>query len=483
MREVSAQLETDGSAVIATDGNVENVRFADLSSARKSVLSTVESLSSQHGEEHVLHITDPSGTHSLTVHPDGRKSMHTPAAAPVIEKVPSTPSPVSVPAPVMPASTVVDSLPSLSPVQELPALDEPTPAPKPVTASEPALPVSVSESPAPVASSFEPAAPVVPTAQVQEVQPARAATRRELRDASSFLTSSTAVQPATRGLRGALSRMGIRMAPSDEEKAERADIAMVSRHWAGTRTTMVANRKGGANKTPTVVNLAAVFARYGGGGVLAYDGNETMGTLGWRTEQGGHHSSVLDLLANTDALLSTDAVSGHMAQYVHHQPADKFDVLRSDENNAGDHVITADDVDAVHRVAGKYYRLILMDSGNSDRAENWRRMIDHTNQLVVSATTMEDRAEAALLTLRALETRSEHAAKLAANAVVIVSQWQPGESSISARIADGFRPYVREVVTVPFDPALKSGRIVHAALAPATRRAWLGAAAAVARGF
>ena len=472
MREVSAQLETDGSAVIDTDGNVENVRFPDLNAARKAVMSTVESLSSQHGEEHVLHITDPSGTHSLTIHPDGRKSMHTPAAAPLIETVPSTPSP----------SALVVGLngqgkSSLSPAQELPALVEPTPAPEPVTASEPSIPVSVPKSPAPVAPS------VAPTAPTQEAPAAPGATRRELRDASSFLTSPTAVQPAARGLRGALSRMGIRMAPSDEEQAERADIAMVSRHWAGTRTTMVANRKGGANKTPTVVNLAAVFARYGGGGVLAYDGNETMGTLGWRTEQGGHHSSVLDLLANTDALLSTDAVSGHMAQYVHHQPADKFDVLRSDENNAGDHVITADDVDAVHRVAAKYYRLILMDSGNSDRAGNWRRMIDHTNQLVVPATTMEDRAEAALLTLRALETRSEHAAKLAANAVVIVSQWQPGESSISARIADGFRPYVREVVTVPFDPALKSGRIVHAALAPATRRAWLGAAAAVARGF
>lgn len=476
MRTVSAQLETDGSAVIDTDGNVENVRFPDLNAARKAVMSTVESLSSQHGEEHVLHITDPSGTHSLTIHPDGRKSLHTP----LIETVPSTPAPVSVPSSAAPVATAADSVPALSPVPEVAALVEPTPAPKTVAAPVPSLPVSVPESPAPVAPTFASTAPVAPA---QEVQPASGATRRELRDASSFLTSPTAVQPATRGLRGALSRMGIRMAPSDEEQAERADIAMVSRHWAGTRTTMVANRKGGANKTPTVVNLAAVFARYGGGGVLAYDGNETMGTLGWRTEQGGHHSSVLDLLANTDSLLSTDAVSGHMAQYVHHQPADKFDVLRSDENNAGDHVITADDVDAVHRVAAKYYRLILMDSGNSDRAENWRRMIDHTNQLVVPATTMEDRAEAALLTLRALETRSEHAAKLAANAVVIVSEWQPGESSISARIADGFRPYVREVVTVPFDPALKSGRIVHAALAPATRRAWLGAAAAVARGF
>ena len=477
MRTVSAQLQTDGSAVIDTDGNVEKVRFPNLSAARKAVMSTVEGLSSQHGEEHVLNITDPSGTHSLMIHPDGSKSLHAPADGPLIEKVPSKMPPIRGLAAVSPIPAQGDSPPAAAQLLENPALLEPAPSPKPVKAPESTLRVSVSENPAPAVSSVAPPAPPQP------VQAAPTVTRRELREASSFLTSTTAVQPATQGWRGALSRMGIRVAPSDEEQSERDDIAMVSRHWAGTRTLMVANRKGGANKTPTVVNLAAVFARYGGGGVLAYDGNETMGTLGWRTEQGGHRSSVLDLLANTDSLLSTDAVSGDMARYVHHQSADKFDVLRSDENNAGDHVITAEDVDAVYRVAGKYYRLVFMDSGNSDRAENWRRMIDHTNQLVVPATTIEDRAEAALLTLRALETRSEHAAKLAATAVVIVSEWQPGESSISARIAEGFRPYVREVVTVPFDPALKFGRIVHAALAPATRRAWLGAGAAVARGF
>ncbi|MEG9250316.1 chromosome partitioning protein ParA, partial [Arthrobacter sp. Soc17.1.1.1] len=307
--------------------------------------------------------------------------------------------------------------------------------------------------------------------------------RRALREAESFLTTQAAVQPATRGFRGWMASMGFRMAPSAEELAERAHIDAVSRHWPGTRTVMIANRKGGANKTPTVKNLAATFARYGGGGVLAYDGNPEVGTLGWRTEQGGHTATVLDVLDNSANLLSTDAVSGHMSRYVHHQPADKFDVLRSDDSLVGTHVMTGDDVDLIHRVAAKYYRLIVMDSGNVDRGSDWARMIHHTNQLVVPTTTMEDRAEAALLTLRALQERDEHAAKLAENAVVIVSQWQPGEAAIAERIAEGFRPYVREVVTVPYDPALKSGRIVHDALTPTTRRAWLRATAAVAQGL
>ncbi|QWT22722.1 AAA family ATPase [Subtercola sp. PAMC28395] len=307
--------------------------------------------------------------------------------------------------------------------------------------------------------------------------------RRDLLEAPSFLAEPTVVEPARQGFAGFVNHLGLRLPPGATERAERSDVEEISRHLSAHRTISVINRKGGANKTPTVVNLAAVFARYGGGGVLAWDNNETMGTLGWRTDRGEHDSTVLDVLASADDLLDAKAEFGQMSKFVHHQQADKFDVLRSDEDVAGTHEMTAAEVDVVHSIAAKYYRLIFMDSGNSDRAENWLRMLDHTDQLVVPTTTMEDRAQAALLTLQAVQSRSEKAAELACNAVVIVSEWQPKESSISERMADDFRPFVRDVVIVPFDPALKAGRIQHSALQPATRRAWLAAAAAIARGL
>ena len=92
-----------------------------------------------------------------------------------------------------------------------------------------------------------------------------------------------------------------------------------------------------------------------------------------------------------------------------------------------------------------------MDSGNTARAANWRRMIDHTNQLVVPVTAIEDRAEAARLTLQTLESRGGHDAELARNAVVIVSESTDAKRSMSGdalkrakdeaqRIADGFAP-------------------------------------------
>lgn len=323
-----------------------------------------------------------------------------------------------------------------------------------------------------------------PAATLQSTSDATPAvlTRRSLKD-TSFLVSDPVVQPATQGFRGAMSRLGWRMSPSESELAERADIHAVSQHWPGPRTIAVVNRKGGANKTPTVAALAAVFARYGGGGVLAWDNNENQGTLGWRTEQGPHTSSVLDLLRDKEQLLSPTAHNALLAHYVHHQTEDKYDVLRSDENDEGDHEISADEVDAVHSVAAKYYRMIVMDSGNTARAANWRAMIGHTDQLVIPTTTMEDRAEAAKLTLQTLAARDEHSAQLAENAVVIISQWKAEDGDEARRIADGFAPLVRRVVTVPYDPALKAGRIRHTALKPATQRAWLAAAAAVAQGL
>ena len=316
--------------------------------------------------------------------------------------------------------------------------------------------------------------------------------RQSLRD-TTFLVTENQSAPATKGWRGTLNKLGLRLEPSEEEAAEREDIRAVSQHWPGPRTIAVVNRKGGANKTPTVAMLSAVLARYGGGPVVAWDNNESQGTLGWRTEQGAHNSSVLHLIAAADKLLSPSANAADLAHYVHHQTADKFDVLRSDENDEGDHEITAEEVDIAHRVLSKFYRLLVMDSGNTARSANWRRMIDHTSQLVVPVTAMEDRAEAARLTLQTLESRGGHNADLAHNAVVIVSEATDAARGTgdalkrsreeAARIAEGFKPLVRDVVRVPYDPALVNGIIRYDALRPQTQRAWLAAAAAVTQGF
>ncbi|MFI2363870.1 hypothetical protein [Promicromonospora sp. NPDC019610] len=307
--------------------------------------------------------------------------------------------------------------------------------------------------------------------------------RREARQ--SFLTHQQDEDPATQGFRGMLTRMGIRVGPSESERAERADERAVSQHWPGPRTISMVNGKGGAGKTPSTVLLAAVFAQFGGAGVVTWDNNQTRGTLGWRTEQGPHESTLLDLLPQTDRLLGPSAQAADLARYVHHQTRDRFDVLRSKPiAMANEQRIEPQDVDAIHSVLSKYYRMILIDSGNDESDPMWQRMIDLTDQLVVATTTRDDHAEAGALLLEALGTRDGRSAYLAQQSVVVVSQADPKESSGELeKVADGYRALAREVVTIPFDPAMVDGHLRYGALRPETRRAWLAAGAAVAGGL
>ncbi|MFD7024890.1 hypothetical protein [Promicromonospora sukumoe] len=324
------------------------------------------------------------------------------------------------------------------------------------------------------------APPSGPTRAVESDAPR---SRREARQ--SFLTHQQDEDPATQGFRGFLTRMGLRVGPSESERAERADERAVSQHWPGPRTISMVNGKGGAGKTPSTVLLAAVFAQFGGAGVVTWDNNQTRGTLGWRTEQGPHESTLLDLLPQTDRLLGPSAQAADLARYVHHQTRDRFDVLRSKPiAMANEQRIEPQDVDAIHSVLSKYYRMILIDSGNDESDPMWQRMIDLTDQLVVATTTRDDHAEAGALLLEALGTRDGRSAYLAQQAVVVVSQADPKESSGELEnVADGYRSLAREVVTIPFDPAMVDGHLRYGALRPETRRAWLAAGAAVAGGL
>ena len=428
----------------------------------------------------------PTPSQSAPARPVPAQPQTPPRATPA---QPSTPAPVSAqPAPPVSANpqstTTPQPVPPQRPTVQQPAFDTPPFQPISNQPNAQQVPVPAQRAvPAQQSVQAPPAAPAQqqpPVPQQQAPGQPTAPARRDLRDAPSFLAPPT-IGPAQHGLAGLLNKLGFSVPPSASERAERDDVHAVSRHFPRRRTISVANQKGGANKTPTVVNLSSVFARYGGGGVAAWDNNETMGTLGWRTEQGGHDSTVLDLLAAAGDLLSPGAERADLSRFVHHQPGDKYEVLRSATD--GEHVVTADEVDLVHRVLAKYYRLIVMDSGNSAGAPNWRRMVELTDQLVIPTTTVEDKKEGARLTLTAVSRVSERGAELARNAVVIVSEAEAKDTSIANAYAEDFRPYVRDVVVVPFDPALKNGVIRHDALRSSTQRAWLAAAAAVSRGL
>jgi len=333
-------------------------------------------------------------------------------------------------------------------------------------------PVSpVSAAPAPVAA---PVSPVdVPT------------TRREARQ--SFLTQESVEEPATTGFRGFLTRAGLRMAPSAAERLHREQVHLVSQHHVGPRTIMLANGKGGAGKTLATVCLATILARYSGAATVAWDNNQTRGTLGWSTESARHEASVLDLLPDIDRLLGTSAQSADMASYVHHQTRDRYDVLKSKPDLlASGQRFGAETVDRVHKVLTKFYRLVLIDSGNDETDPMWLAGLDRTDQLVVPTTTDDKWCESAALLLEQLVAAGGRYKELAENAVVIVGVETSDVSR--AKAAEQVRRFKdaglgRDVLTIPYDAGLKARVINYDALQEPTKLAWLAAGAAVAKGL
>lgn len=425
---VHATVRRDATGVLTVAGVAHHITGTNDADVRSQILSQVTDRARLHGRPVLLVTEDELGQGQLLVHPDGQVEA-------VGDFVPAAPT-----------SDTAETVPEAFRAAAIPVVPD---SDIPVSAREPGTPV------------------------VGEARASRA----------SFLVQEEPQEPAARGWRGLLSRAGVNIAPSAAEMAERADIHLVSQHWAGPRTVAIANGKGGANKTPTTALLAAVFARYGGSGVLAWDNNETRGTLGWRTEQGPHDATVQDLLPQTQRLLSPGAQSSDLAHYVHHQTNDKYDVLRSNPIAlSADQKITRTEFNALHEVASKYFRLVFIDSGNDESAERWRQMIDQTDQLVIATTALGEHAEAGALLLEALAQRDERSAQLAAGAVVIVSQSEKTGSGAQA-IAHGFEGLARRAVTIPYDDALHGGKIRFNNLAPATQRAWLTAAAAVAAGL
>ena len=336
------------------------------------------------------------------------------------------------------------------------------------------------------------AAPVVVPAVSASVQAAAAAatehmqpTRREARQ--SFLTQEQVEEPATTGFRGFLTRAGIRMAPSAAERRHREQVHLVSQHHVGPRTIMLANGKGGAGKTLATVCLSTVLTRHSGAATVAWDNNQTRGTLGWSTEAARHDASVLDLLPEIDRLLGTEARSADMAEYVHHQTRDRYDVLKSKPDIlAAEQRFGAETVDRVHKVLTKFYRLVLIDSGNDETDPMWLAGLDRTDQLVVPTTTDDKWCESAALLLEQLMGAGGRYRELAQNAVVIVgvetSDVKP------EKVAEQVRRFKdaglgRDVLTIPYDAGLKARIINFDALQEPTKLAWLAAGAAVAKGL
>ncbi|MFI1196050.1 chromosome partitioning protein [Micromonospora sp. NPDC020750] len=288
---------------------------------------------------------------------------------------------------------------------------------------------------------------------------------------------------ATMGVRAVVNKTGlIKLPPGRHEQELRHDIEMVRRNFGGLRQVTVVNPKGGAGKTVAILLLAMTFGQKRGGYVLAWDNNETQGTLGMRAQQDFHSRTVRDMLRDLGQFQGAHGRVGDLSQYVRSQGEGMFDVLASDESATGGEMLTASAFAEIREVVSRFYKLIFVDTGNNVRAQNWQAAMDATDQLVVTMSARNDSAETAARMLDHLEQSGRQ--RLVRQAVTVVSM-PPSRKEIDLpAIQDHFAARTRAVLLAPYERLIDTGEpIRYGGLSSATRDAWLKIAASVAEGL
>jgi hypothetical protein len=125
---------------------------------------------------------------------------------------------------------------------------------------------------------------------------------------------------ATRGFRGAISRLGFRVSPGRAERAEldqreeRARDEEVIRQatWVRAASILIANPKGGVGKTPTALLLGGVLATVRGGSVCVVEVSDDAGALAYRAE-GNPSLGLGELVRDVDTISTAGQLAGYTA--------------------------------------------------------------------------------------------------------------------------------------------------------------------------
>ncbi|MBN9176778.1 MAG: chromosome partitioning protein [Microbacterium sp.] len=454
-------------AHIHLEGQVDEVFASTEDALRARIVEAIRQMAASAGEPVTAIVVDGEVRWPLIVHPDGTFIEATALAETADGE------PASIPAPV-PFAETTPSRPEapLSTGDDRPSREEPavsaTPAPPHPASNPAAAPALRSDLARRESAQRDPIARATPT--VDDLLNSRA---------------DRAKPRATEGWQGAVRRAtggAISPHPGRAEQSRLDRERTVQRRLDGPRTIVILNPKGGAHKTTSTLLLAATFGTQRGGATLAWDNNETRGTLGWRAQNAPHHRTAVDLLEHLDSFAEPSQASlAALDTYVRTQVDARFDVLASDEDAAASSTIDAAAFDRLHGVLSRYYRLLIVDTGNNMRASNWVAAVAAADQLVIVSTVREDTAASAAWLLDGLREKGfDH--KIDEAVTILAAPSAKPDRKLAERLERHFAQVTGAVVHVPFDAALvDGGPIDFDALSPETRDAWLSVAASIAQ--
>lgn len=490
--EPTVRITSSTGAEIHVGGEIDEVFASTAEGMRARVVEAIRQMAASAGEPVTATMVEAGARWPMIVHPDGTFFEAKALAATEGDEDPSgavaadTAAPEIIDGvPPLPASVIADA--ATETLARSAAGEEPASAPvaaSAVVAAEPAVEPLAAPSPtavpSPAAASSPAAGPLRSDVQRRE------GTLRSTPTVDDLLNSRAdrARPRATEGWQGAVRRAtggAISPRPGKSERSRIERERKVQRRLDAPRTIVVLNPKGGAHKTTSTLLLAATFGTQRGGATLAWDNNETRGTLGWRAQNAPHHRTAVDLLAHLDQFTQpTQASLASLDTYVRTQVDARFDVLASDEDAAASSTIDAAGFDRLHGVLSRYYRLLIVDTGNNMRASNWVAAVAAADQLVIVSTVREDTAASAAWLLDGLREKGfDH--KIDQAVTILAAPSARPDKRLSERLERHFEQVTSAVVHVPFDPALvDGGPIDFDALSPDTRDAWLTVAATIA---
>jgi MinD-like ATPase involved in chromosome partitioning or flagellar assembly len=287
---------------------------------------------------------------------------------------------------------------------------------------------------------------------------------------------SIADAPATWGWRGRINRLSagtLKPKAKPAELGHRKAVLDIQHGFSRPMTVVVIQPKGGAGKTPTTIGLAAALGAHRGGYVVGWDDNETRGTLAVRTvNRDSQRTTVWDFLGALSSFERLDARVGDLGYYVRSQGEAYFDALVSDDHPGNMAQIGEEEFRRIHAVLQRFYRIIVIDTGNNVRSPNWQAAVNAADVVVIPSTYQRDVGYSGSWVLdHLLQTGRED---LAEHAVTVLTAADPTtDAKVRHELQRHFGARTQDVVEIPFDEHIATGGPIHwANLDDQTRRAY-----------
>ena len=301
--------------------------------------------------------------------------------------------------------------------------------------------------------------------------------------AASLASASSTPTKATTGFRGALASLGLPVGPGAAELGERRRTELRTAHettvrqatWTRAVSVLVNNPKGGTGKTPTALLLGGVLAAIRGGSVAILEVSDDPGALNFRAE-GNPLLGLGELVRDVDNVQTAGRLAGYTA------PQTSFASVIGSTGRRDR--LTGESVVAVSNVIDDFYSIRVMDSGNVPTSSAFRGAVSVSDVLVIPVMNAGDSVLEAIQLLEELRAEGGSSAELANRAIAIrLTDGRPENDAVREEVERLLsQAGVSALHEIPYDAHIaERGQLTLSRLNPATRDAFVAAAASVVR--